>query len=254
MMNAVQFKNRSNKHEITGFTLHIFAMAFMLLDHMHATISSNQFWMTCIGRLAFPIFAFMIVEGYFHTRDLKKYVIRLLIFAFVSEIPFNMVAAGGTIWPFHQNVLWTFLLGIGCIYLLEHSKKRGNILLQIITAIIVFTAAYVLGNLLMVDYHAAGVFTVLVFYLFRGREWYHYLGQLIGLYYINFDMLGGLIYIFEVFGKEIQFPIQGLAVLALIPIWLYRGKQGKHSKKIQYFYYMFYPVHLLVLGVLAMLM
>ena len=67
--------------EITSMTLHILAMLFMLCDHLWATVVPGNNWLTCIGRLAYPIFAFMIVEGYFHTKNLKKYVRRLAIFA-----------------------------------------------------------------------------------------------------------------------------------------------------------------------------
>ena len=72
------------KFEVTSFALHIMAMAFMLCDHLWGTVVRGNDWLTCIGRLAFPLYAFMIVEGYFHTKDIKKYVGRLLLFAVIS--------------------------------------------------------------------------------------------------------------------------------------------------------------------------
>ena len=77
--------------ETTSMSLHIMAMVFMLCDHLWATIVPGNDWLTCVGRLAYPIFAFMIVEGYFHTHNLEKYVMRLLMWAVISEIPFDLV-------------------------------------------------------------------------------------------------------------------------------------------------------------------
>ena len=107
---------RKFKLETTSFSLHIMAMVFMLCDHLWGTIVPGADWLTCIGRLTFPIFAFMIVEGYFHTKNLKKYVYRLLVFAILSEIPFNLAMGSRVIYPIHQNVLWTFLIGIALIH------------------------------------------------------------------------------------------------------------------------------------------
>ena len=102
----------------------------------------------------------------------------------------------------------------------------------------------------MVDYYGAGVLTVLVFYLFHGRAWWCYVGQFLGLYYINVEMLGGFYYPVTILGHQFELMQQGLALLALIPIWLYRGRQGYHKKWFQYFCYGFYPGHMLVLFVL----
>ena len=78
----------------------------------------------------------------------------------------------------------------------------------------------------MVDYYGAGVLTVLVFYLFRGGRWWQRLGQAAGMFWINCGLLAGLMLQVQVLGVTVEFPQQGFALLALVPIWLYRGRQG----------------------------
>lgn len=106
----------------------------------------------------------------------------------------------------------------------------------------------------MVDFYHAGILTVLVFYFFKQKNWLSYAGQLIFLWYINTEMLGGFTYEFHLGGQTYFFARQGFALLALIPIWLYHGKQGYYSKALQYTYYAFYPFHLLILGILKLIL
>ena len=240
------------KLETTSFSLHIMAMLFMLCDHLWGTIVTGNDWLTCIGRLTFPIYAFMIVEGYFHTKNLKKYVLRLLLFAVISEIPFNLAMGSSLFFPIHQNVLWSFLISIGFIHWNEKVKEK-QLWKRILVGVATICIGYLVGIITFVDYYNAGIFMVLVFYFFRGKKWWCYLGQFICLWYINFEMLGGLSYEIDIFGQTHFIARQGLALLALIPIWLYKGKQGYHSKPLQYFYYVFYPLHLLILGLLKFL-
>ena len=238
--------------EITSMSLHIMAMIFMLCDHLWATVIPGNDWLTCVGRVAYPIFAFMIVEGYFHTHNLKKYVTRLLLWAVISEIPFNLVMGSRLFYPFHQNVLFTFLIGILCIYINEYAKAKGGMVLRILAGVVSVVVAFVLGLVGFVDYNYAGVLTVLVFYFFRDRRWWCFLGQALLLWYINVEMLSGYAYEVQLLGETYYIVRQGFALLALIPIWLYRGKQGPHNKALQYFYYAFYPAHLLVLALVRM--
>ena len=241
------------KIQITSMTLHILAMLFMLCDHLWATLIPGNDWLTCVGRIAFPIFAFMIVEGYFHTHDLKKYVKRLLVCAVLSEIPFNLVMGSRVLYPLHQNVLWTFLIAIGLIHLNEKAKQKGKIWLRILAGIGSVILAFILGLVTFVDYNFAGIYMVLVFYFLRGRRWWNFLGQLILLAYINIEVLSGFAYEIHLFGNTYFMVRQGFALLALIPIWLYRGEQGPYNKVLKYTYYLFYPVHLLVIALVRMI-
>ena len=239
--------------ETSSMSLHILAMVFMLCDHLWGTIVPGNDWLTCIGRISFPIFAFLIVEGYFHTRNLKKYAGRLLLFALLSEIPFNLAMGSSLFYPIHQNVLWSFLISLGLIHWNEKAKATQKLWRRIVTGFITVLLGYLIGLVTMVDFYHAGILTVLVFYFFRQRKWWCYAGQLFCLWYINMEMLGGYGYELQLFGEPFFLVRQGFALLALIPIWLYRGRQGYHSKLLQYAYYAFYPLHLLLLGLIKIL-
>lgn len=239
--------NETRHFDLSAAALHIIAMTFMLMDHLWATLLPAQEWLTCVGRLAFPIFAFMTVEGYFHTHDLRKYLRRMLVFALLSEIPFDLMYGGTWFYPVHQNVIWTLLLGLLGIHRMEKARKKQNPVLYALTVTLTVVLGAVLGTLGMVDYYGAGVLTMFVFYLFRGRKWWCFLGQLLALYWVNVELLSGLMYPVHILGTEIELCQQGLALLALIPIWIYRGRQGYHTRPFQYACYAFYPVHMLVL-------
>ena len=242
------------RFELTSFALHIMAMVFMIFDHLWGVFATDGYlWMTCIGRLTYPIFAFMIVEGYFHTKNLKKYVLRLLIFALISEIPFNLVMSSSWIAPLHQNVLWTFLIGILLIFLNEKTNKKAlwvRILVFIGTALL----GCLLGIITFVDYNHGGVLIILMFYVFRERKWWALLGQIVCLYFISVEVISGQFIPIELFGKTFELVVQSFCVLALIPIWLYQGKQGPYNKAIRYLYYGFYPAHLLLFALIRMFM
>lgn len=235
------------KMDLSAAALHILAMAFMLMDHLWATLLPAQEWLTCVGRIAFPIFAFMAVEGYFYTHNLKKYLLRMLIFAVISEVPFDLMYGGTWFYPVHQNVIWTLMMGLVGIHLMETVRKKKSIFVYILVSAIVVILGGLLGTLSMVDYYGMGVLTVFIFYFFRGRKWWCLLGQMLALYWVNVELLGGLMYPIRLFGMELELCQQGLALLALLPIWLYRGRQGYHSKPFQYFCYAFYPIHMLVI-------
>ena len=242
---------KTHRIETTSFSLHLLAMGLMLCDHLWGTIVPGNDWLTCLGRISFPIFAFLIVEGYFHTKNVKKYALRLFLFAVISELPFNLAMGSSLFYPVHQNVLWSFLLGL--IHLNEKAKATGKLLLRLLTAVGTVAVGSLVGLVAMLDFYHAGVMMVLVFYFFRGRKWWNFLLQLVALWYINVEVLSGFTYTFTLFGHELSFVRQGFALFALAPIWLYRGKQGLHNKWTRALNYGFYPAHLLILGLLKMI-
>jgi len=225
--------------------LRLLAFGLMLLDHLWASIVPGNDWMTWLGRMAFPIFAFQIAEGFFHTSDVKHYIRRLLIFAAIAEIPFNLFTSGSPIFPFHQNVLWTLLLGLIAIRALERSRQErtGKGLLR---GVSMAALCCLLGLVGLTDYGAMGVATVILFYLLRGFP-LAWLAQLAAMVLLNIVWFKGIYIPVELFGHSFEFVVQGFAVAALIPIWLYNGEKGKSGRLVQYSAYAFYPGHLLIL-------
>lgn len=233
----------STRTGISASSLRLLALTFMLLDHMWATIVPGNNWMTYAGRLAFPIFAFQIVEGFYHTSDPKRYVRRLLLLALVSEVPFNLIVLSSPLFPFHQNTVFTLLLGLWAISALDRAKMERSRSAAAKAGLVV-AAACLLGLVGFVDYGWKGVMTVVAFYLFHeGR--FAKAGQLVSLLLLNVILFEGQT--LPLFGGLYDLPTQAFALLALIPIWLYDGRKGFGGKTFQTAAYLFYPVHLLVL-------
>ena len=235
------------KWDLSSAGLHLLAMGLMLCDHMWAMLFPAQEWLTCVGRLAFPIFAFLIAEGYAHTHDLRRYLLRMLVWAVAAEVPFDLMYGGSVFYPYHQNVLWTFLLSLLLIAAIEGLKTRLRPVLATLAGAGLALLGFVLGYAAMVDYYGVGVLTVLVFYFSRKYGWKGRVCQLLCLYILNVKILGGFYYPVQIFGVEVELVQQGLALLALVPIWLYQGRQGHHSRAFQVLCYAFYPAHMLVL-------
>ena len=202
---------------MSGFVLKCIAIIAMLVIVLRG-----------IGRIAFPMFAFLLVEGFYHTRDVKKYITRLLIFALISELPFDLCFYH-TFYAFgHQNIFFTLSLGLLTIHLITLVNARyqaqdltGSLMVAGITI-----ASFLIATFGHFDYVSAGILTVLLFYYFRGRNIFLTIG-LILLYGIMFGM-----------------SLQILGAAAMCFLWFYNGEKGRSMK---YFFYAFYPVHLLVL-------
>ena len=230
--------------------LKIIAMVCMLLDHMWATVIPGNLWMTCVGRIAFPIFAFQVAEGYAHTKNFKKYLGRMFLFALISEIPYNLMAGGNWFHLFGQNVMFTFCLALLLIRLIDKARGRHWALGLVVTLLGAFVGYWV-GMFTFVDYYGYGILMVLVFWLFR-KVRFGWLVTLAAMIYINFVMIGGLHLEFTLFGRDMLFAQQGFAVLAMIPIGLYDGRRGLEHRWFQYLGYVFYPAHMLILALIAM--
>ena len=216
-------------------TLKWIAIVTMFIDHLGIVLTyavPEPVWrsMRIIGRTAFPIFCFLLVEGFYHTRDIKKYLVRLGIFALISEAPFDLMIFGQVWYPEYQNVFFTLLIGLFLLYL--YNRFLANV--QPIYAIMAVVSMLCLAYLVKCDYGAEGVLMIYLFFLFRFRPVGMYIG--VGLV---MALMGGI----EIF-----------AVASFLPIALYNGEKGgktmergKSGLLQKYFFYFFYPVHILFL-------
>lgn len=167
-----------------------------------------------VGRLAFPIFTFLLVEGFFHTRNLKRYIFQMGVFALISEIPFDLANSGVKIEFLHQNVFFTLFTGLLCIAIFDSLNRASNM------KWLVPVLGMIFSSLFRFDYAAMGVLIIFVFYYFHDD-------------FEARNIINGLIFLMQL-----------TAVFSLIPIQLYNGKRGKQNK---FFFYVFYPAHLVLL-------
>ena len=226
---------------LNGFHLKLIAVCTMFIDHMGDTLFPGVMWLRCIGRVAFPIFCFLIAEGCVHTHDRKKYALRLLVFAVLSEIPFNLMT-GRAVWnPYDQNVLWTLLAGAAVCWSIDGALKRRTAPAFALTGAAI-VAAFWLLEVFCTDYGGWGMLLVAMFYGVRRAPYGQaakMAAQAVGLAFFCIGVMGGV-------------TIELWALTALVPIWLYNGQRGFSHKAVQYGFYAFYPLHILILSLIAL--
>ena len=233
---------------LSGSTLKIIAIIAMAIDHFAASIilygilmqqnptflghpvsMTIPWWniyqvMRFIGRIGFPIFCFLLIEGFLHTSSKKKYATRLFLFALVSEFPFDYALFNTPFAPGYQNVFFTLFLGLLTIWAIDTvSHKEINPNLQWIIKILIAATGCLTAWLLQTDYDYKGIILILLLYLFHDQKFLCPLVSCMSLLW------------------------EAPACLAFIPINLYNGKRGISLK---YFFYLFYPVHLLLYGLI----
>ena len=218
---------------LDALQLKLIAACAMFIDHTMYTFYPYAYELRTIGRLAFPIFAFLVAVGYQKTRSLPMYMARMFIFALIAQIPYeSMLGLPG----FHPNVIFTLFLGLVAI----HAVEKGNAAI----GLIIPAALAVLSELLMSDHGAYGVLMVVALY-FAGTNkihrslWIFILTVLFSLQYIYIGGLaspGWYIVLFYLF----TIPL----------INLYNGKKGLDIGFTKWFFYIFYPAHIILLVVL----
>lgn len=223
---------------MSGSILKIIAVISMIMDHVAAYVLTKYpactqplctvvdedisvIWiMRAVGRLAFPIFCFLLVEGFINTRNRIRYGILLLVFAILSEIPFDLVTADRVDWTY-QNVFFSLLFGYLGMSILEHFKEdRFNRAAGMIMLIcmVVFSRC---------DYGMGGFIFIMIMYLLKQ---YHWPKMILACCFI---------------------PNGWLAMISAIPLRFYNKERGFiQGKYLKYCFYAFYPIHLLIIYLL----
>lgn len=219
--------------------LKIIAMISMAFDHVGDVFFPDIIWLRMVGRLAMPIFAFCIAEGYIHTRNRNKYLLRMGIFALVSEVPFDL-AFEGNINLSHQNIMLSFFISIAALLLFDlirgpKSEIKGRYSVwRTMLGVLAVIAMAVVAMLVKADYTMFAVASVFLFYVFKDVN--HYVRPIPGVAFLALTRTMG------------YYCTTGLSI---VPLLLYNGKKGKGLK---WLFYAFYPGHLLLLFLLKLLL
>ncbi|MGN1343202.1 MAG: TraX family protein [Traorella sp.] len=242
--------------KLESFDLKIIACICMFIDHfgaifvykmimMHVSFIDSQmliqiyYLLRSIGRIAFPIYCFVLVEGFCHTRSVIKYGIRLLFFAFISEIPFDLAFQGSFFDLTYNNVFFTLFLGLICMKVISmvmhmshssYQKLAMKVICGILALGFVLLMGYLAENVLCSDYGMSGVICIVLMYLFRNQKEFGYVLGVLATVVLNHS------------------TIQFVALFGVLLICRYQGGKGRSWK---YFFYLFYPLHLLLITALT---
>lgn len=223
---------------MSAFTLKLIAFVFMVMDHVGYYIINTPLWFRYIGRIVAPIYFFLLVESFFHTRDKVKFNIRLFGFAAIAFLILNVL--------FKQpmNIFASMALGILMLNIIEFIKKRDNIFIKFIGILAVIAVAWLS---LFTEASYLGVGMVLIFYFLREKK------LLMSIAYVLFSIAEILFVIGSQFFVEDAFYLnyQWMMAFAIIPILLYNGKAGYRSKFFKYFFYIGYIVHIILILIIA---
>lgn len=236
--------NMRERGVLSAFQLKLLALVTMTIDHTAAVLGAQTVgeWyrpMRNLGRLAFPIYCFLLVEGFFHTRDAKKYMGRLGLVFCLSEVPFDLALYRRIPGP-RSNVMLTLLLGLCTVLVLDRGRelleqRDASPAAETVYCWAVISAGMGLAFYWQTDYRGGGVLLIVLFYLFRGQLW---------------ALLTTVPPVLLIFFTATEL----WGALALLPIALYRGEPGPRpgGKAGQWFFYLYYPLHLTVLAIIRM--
>lgn len=215
---------------LDGTTLKLIALVTMLIDHVGAALFPGAVWMRAVGRIAMPIFAFCVAEGYTHTSDRRRYLLRLGVFAAVSELPFDFALMGGPELT-HQNIMLTFAIAVATLMAADALMERFEGSVGIVAGLGAVLAGSIVAVFLKTDYNYLGVMLVALFHFLKESE-PPVKAAVGGAYYLFMRNMGYLVW-----------GVVGFALTAF-----YNGKRGRGLK---YLFYLFYPGHLALIALIG---
>ena len=240
-MSTTYGNNRFSKIRVfSGAQLKYIAFLSMLIDHvnkalMYPLLTENGFLryvsdvFDILGRVAFPIFMFFLVEGFFKTGNRFKYLLNLIVFGIISEIPFDLFQSAVLFQPNSNNVMFTLALALVMIWVIDELKVPKSYIIPPVlwfpVSIIIVITACLLSMIWGLDYEYHGILIAYFFYIFRNNQILSIIGGYLSIFKTPWALLG--------FGLTLT----------------YNGKRGKQNKILNY---LFYPVHLLILGLLRL--
>ena len=212
--------------------LKLIACLTMLVDHIGYVFLPYPI-LRIIGRLAYPIYAFLLCQGLQHTKNPRKYLLRMLLVLLITELPYDLLFRGE--WTLeHQNVMFTLLLGL----LMGLCIRKASALPVKLLLVVPFA---LLAELARTDYGGYGILIIALF-LFSQNVRHPRLFEAAGLFFLSLFMSQSAVLIWG-----FPVPIQLFTLVALIPISLYNGKKSTAAPVLQWGFYLFYPVHLVIL-------
>ncbi len=244
---------------MTALILKIIACISMLIDHTGAVLQqagiihfysrvSLYYAMRVIGRLAFPIYGFLLVEGAFYTKSRPKYILRMALFALISEIPFD-IAFNKSILEFgSQNVFFTLTLGlISAVAIFTAAEARGKKhFILLVAAVVAVAASAAAAHFLKTDYSEGGVIMIVLMAVITAPVKYGNISEFARRAINTAAYAAGLITLTLIVDSKIEL----CALAGVILIAAYNGKKGYSDSFLKYAFYVYYPAHLLTLGLI----
>ena len=227
--------------KLDSFTLKIIAIITMLLDHIYTYMIPAgvdvPIWFGYLGKLSAPIFFYLIVEGFFHTRNRKKYLSRLAIFG-VAMIGVDII------FGIHNNIFLSLTLSILILMIIDFAKNSEKTIMWIpaIVGVVILGALYI-----FTEASLYGLGMTLIFYIFREKK------MTMALIYVGFSLLPvfSVIGMPEAYEQLFLFDYQWMMVFSIILILMYNGKLGIKNIFTKWMFYIFYPVHLIIVSLIA---